>query len=168
MILVNDLADYFISHRLIVGMRALVAAFDHFHPPLAIGNEPLVEGFANGIARTGDRLVSLECEVVLHDIPGKFMGKLEGLDETLLFEIGQGTLSRENYRFGQLCESRGIIGQTLLPANIPSFHDFHLPRQAPRKGPFTNSKCGPQANSKLFRPAVWVKTQNSKLKTQNQ
>ncbi len=77
-----------VSYALIVCVETLIAAFDHLHPTLAILDKGLIERFPHRITRAFDRRVALKQKIVLHDIPGQFMGKLKNLDQALFFQIG--------------------------------------------------------------------------------
>jgi len=70
----------------VVGMRGLIAGFNHFHPDLAILNQGIFKGRATGIARTNQISNTLIGEVVFEHVPGKFMRELEALDQALLFK----------------------------------------------------------------------------------
>jgi len=56
---------------------------DHLHPGLAIGDQPLGEGFSGGISRAIQLLDAPGGQKILEGFPTELVGELKGLDQSL-------------------------------------------------------------------------------------
>lgn len=76
----------------------------------------------------GWRLVSRQGQacpgrpVVLHQVPGQFMGEFKGLDQPLLFEPREGSEPRQLDRFAQTLQGLLVVLQALFPAGVEVGH----------------------------------------------
>src|SRR6266581_949893 len=115
------------GNALVISVRRPVAAGDGLHPAFAVGDQSEAECLANGIARSGNGGAALVLEVILHYIPGEFVGEFECLDQSLLFQPGQRPLTTEFHGFGQLPERPLVVAQALSPAKVGvTGHGWHL------------------------------------------
>ena len=134
----GHLSRYFIGNFLVVGVRCLVAALEHLHPPLAIVDQVSSKSFAGRVTGTRDRGISLIFEVILHDVPGQLMGELEGLDQPQLFDLRQGPLPAQFHRSGELLKRLLVVTEALLRMScwsmyfiLPTFHGCRNARLSP-------------------------------------
>lgn len=74
----------------------------------------------------GDGGVALVLKVILHDIPGEFMGEFKRLDKPLLLEWGQGPFRGQARGILQLSEGAPVIGEALPPAHVEGGFRHHV------------------------------------------
>lgn len=110
----------------LIGIQRLVVAPDHLHPAFAVLDQAFLERLAHRVARSRNAGVALIREVILHHIPGQFMGELERLDQSLLFKPGERTLPARRHRVAELTQRLGVIGETLLPADIEFTYEYRV------------------------------------------
>jgi hypothetical protein len=99
-------------------VTGLVAALDHIHPDLALGDKAILESLARGSFGPDHSLDTLAFEVIFEHVPSQLVGELERLDQPLLFQRRKLPLTGQlgTVRKTDKCLVKAL--QTLVPADI--------------------------------------------------
>jgi hypothetical protein len=111
-----------------VGIEDQISRLDHVHPDLAIVDQFVFEGLPCGVLQSDDACESLLFEVVFEHIPGKFMGELKTLNETLMFSCGQRSVLSQFHRLSQGLQGLAVILKALHPADVGRAHGRRVPK----------------------------------------
>src|SRR5207237_2086128 len=93
-------------------------ALDHGHPRLAIFDQSLGKSFPGRVLRPIEIAGAARFQKVLERIPCEFVRELECLNETLLLEFRQFSLTSCHRCFRQLAKSLAKALQALAPTDI--------------------------------------------------
>src|SRR5438105_2565136 len=99
-------------------MAGPIAALNHGHPKVPVFNQRLGEGLAGRVFGAVNPGGAMMLQEILEGIPSQFVSELEGLNETLLFEVGESPLMGEGASSRKLGKGFFEILETLPPADV--------------------------------------------------